>query len=91
MYKTKIEKFLLGDNLTVSVIEEKSDGAAHYALLKIGFFAMNIYAICILGEDYAVETVGDSQSSAQDLFELCVKEGVSPTHLYDVISDFRQS
>ena len=90
MYKTQIEKFLLGENLTVSVIKEKDQGTAHYALIKIGLFAMNAYAICILGEEYAIETVGGSKKDAEDLFALSVREGVSPTHLYDVIADFRR-
>ena len=89
MYKTQIEKFLLGDNLTVSVVREKGESGAHYSLIKIGLFAMNVYAICILGEDYALETVGSSQKDAERTFDLVVSERVSPTHLYDVISDLK--
>lgn len=89
MYKTRIEKFLLGDNISVSVVKEHGDSSGHYALVKIGLFGMNSYAICVLGDDYALETVGDSLEAAELLFDTAVREGVSPMHVYDVVSDFR--
>ena len=89
MNKTQIEKFLLGDNLTLSVVKEKEEQGAHYALVKVGLFAMNVYAICILAEDYAFESVGECAEDAERLFDLLVSERLSPDHLYEVISDFK--
>ncbi len=90
MYKTQTKNFLLGENISISVLKETDSGAAHYALLKVGLFGMNVYALCALGEDYAFETVGASLEAAEGLFDTVVAQGVSPTHVFDVVSDFRK-
>lgn len=91
MYKTQTENFLLGENISISVLKETEDRATHYALLKVGLFGMNVYALCALGEDYAFETVGSSLEEAEGLFCSVVEGGVSPSHILDVVSDFRKA
>ena len=89
MNKTQIENSLLGENLTLEVMRERKELGAHYALVKIGLFAMSIYAICILAQDYAFESVGESLDEAERLFELSVSERLSSEHLGEVISDLK--
>lgn len=90
MYKTQTKNFLLGENISISVLRETESETAHYALLKVGLFGMNVYTLCALGEDYAFETVGASLEEAEGLFDTVVAQGVSPTHIFDVVSDFRK-
>ena len=90
MYKTQTEKFLLSENISLSVIRESGSENGHYALLRIGLFGMNGYALCVLGEDYAIETVGTCYEEAERLFMLAVREGISAVHLFDVVSDHRR-
>lgn len=90
MYKTQIEKFVVGENIATSVVTEKDNQGAHYALLRISLFGKDSFAVCVLGDGYALETVGEEAKVAQQLFELIVREGASPTHLFDIVTDFRR-
>ena len=90
MYKTQIEKFAVGENISTSVMIEKEAQGAHYALLRISMLGKNSFAICILGDGYAFETVGENAKESKRLFDLIVKESASPTHLFDIVSDFRR-
>lgn len=90
MFKTQIERFVVGENLSTSVIVEKDGRGAHYALLRISLFGKDSFAICVLGDGYALETVGENERESRKLFELIVKETASPTHLFDIVSDFRR-
>ena len=90
MYKTQIEKFVVRENISTSVMIEKNTNGAHYALVKISLFGKESFAICVLGDGYAFETVGESARESKRLFDLVVKEEASPTHLFDIISDFRK-
>ena len=90
MYKTQIEKFVVGDNIATSVVVEKDCGDSHYALLRISLFGKDSYAVCALGDGYALETVGEDVKSAQQIFELIAKAAASPIHLFDIVTDFRR-
>ena len=90
MYKTDIEKFVMGDNISISVIREEGEELAHYAFLKISLFGMATYAICALGDGYALECIGEDEEEAKAFYETAVKENLSPTHLFDVVTDYRR-
>lgn len=90
MYKTDIEKFVLGENISISVIREEGEELAHYALLKISLFGKTTYAVCALGDGYALECIGGDEELAGSFFGMLIRENVSPTHLFDVVSDFRR-
>ena len=90
MYKTQLEKFVIGENISTSVVAEKESKGVHYALVRIGLFGKDSFAICILGDGYAFETVGENAKKSKKIFDLIVKEMASPTHLFDIVSDFRR-
>ena len=89
MYKTQLEKSVIGENVCLSVIKERGEEKEHYALLRISLFGRSSYAVCVLGEDYALETVGESEEQAELLFDTVIRESVSPMHIHDVVTDFR--
>ena len=89
MYKTEIKNFVLGDNISISVMQERGESGSHYGLLKISLFGRATYAICVLGDGYALECVGENEEDAMGMFEMTVSEKVSPIHLFDIISDLR--
>ena len=90
MFKTEIEKFVMGDNISISVIKEDGEELAHYAFLKIGLFGRATYAICALGDGYALECVGEDEAEAMNFFEMAVRENLSPMHLFDAVTDYRR-
>lgn len=90
MHETKIDNFILANNIDLEVVLEKSRGGVHYALMRIGLFGQRTYAVCILGDGYALETVGEIEEDALELFDLMMDGGVSPEHVFDVVSDFRR-
>ena len=90
MFRTQIEKFLVGENIATSVIREKGNGSAHYVLLRISLFGKDSFAICVLDNEYALESVGDDAKYAMSLFELIVKEAALPSQLFDIITDQRR-
>ena len=90
MYKTQTENCIIANNITISVLKECTVSSGHYALLRISIFGAGTYALCVLGEDYAMEIVGESHADAERIYELAVREGVSPVHLFDVVGDIRR-
>ena len=90
MYKTQLEKFVVGENISTSVVSEKESKGAHYALVRISLFGKDSFAICILGNGYAFETVGENAKESKRIFDLVVKESASPAHLFDIVCDFRR-
>ena len=90
MYKNRVEKFSVGNNVDMCVLREESEQGIHYALLKIGIFGKITYAICALGDGYALEVLGENESSSTDFFELVLRAAPSPCHIFDIVSDFRR-
>lgn len=90
MYKTQLEKFVVGENISTSVVTEKESKGTHYALVRISLFGKDSFAVCILGDGYALETVGENAKESKKLFDLLVKESAAPEHLFDIVSDFRR-
>ena len=90
MYRTQTEKFSVASNIDVSVIKEVSEKGAYYAFVKMTFFGMNTYGICMLGDGYAFESVGDDIKEAAELFELVVSQSPAVEHVFDIVTDFRR-
>lgn len=90
MYKTKLQRSVIGENISLSVVKEGGEDSVRYALLRIGLFGRNAYAVCVLGEEYALETLGYDGERAEGIFDTIVREGVSVLHVSDVIADLRR-
>lgn len=90
MYKTQLERSMIGENISLSVVKERGEEGTHYALLRISLFGKSSYAVCVIGEDYAMETLGENAELAEMFFDTVVKEAVSPVHMHDVVCDFKR-
>lgn len=90
MYKTETENFILTNNISLEVMREKGSDTAHYALIRIGLFGKITYGICVLGDGYAMETLGENEEDALATFELIMNEGASPAHIFDIVTDRRR-
>ncbi len=90
MYKNGVEKFTVGNNLHLSVLNEITESDTHYVLVKISLFGKATYALCALGDGYAFEVIGESEEAAQGFFGLISEQAPSPCHLFDVVSDYRR-
>ena len=82
---------LMANNIDISVVKEQNERMEHYVLLKIGFLGRNTYAICVFGNGYALESVGDDEALAHTLYETVLRNGLAPEHVFDVITDFRRN
>ena len=91
MYKTKTQNFLVTENIGLTVVKEICTEKGYYVLFKIGILGKSTYGICILGDEYALETVCEDADVATDMFDTVIKQEVSPCHLFDVVNDFRHS
>ncbi len=90
MYKSRVEEFLVGNNINLSVMREESKNESHYVLIKVSLFGKNTYEICVLGDGYALEVIGEDECEAIEFFEILLKNAPSPYHIYDIVSDFRK-
>lgn len=90
MYETGTEAFALCENIGIEVLKEMGVGAARYALIRIGLFGKTTYAVCVLGDGYAFETLGENAEAAEDLFELIAGGQASPEHVFDIVTDARR-
>ena len=91
MYKSGVEKFLVGNNVDVSVLREETEHQTHYVLMKISLFGKDTYAICALGDGYAIEIIGDTEAQAAEFFEIVLKGAPEPCHIYDIVTDYRRA
>ena len=89
MNRTQTDKFPLTSNIDVTVIKEIKEGGEYYALVKISVFGWHSYGVCMLGDEYAFESVGDDIKNATELFDIVVNEMPEPSQLFDVVTDFR--
>ncbi len=89
MYKNRVENFLVGNNIDVSILREETERDTHYVLLKISLFGKSTYAVCALGDGYSFEVLGEKDEECNAFFELILRTSPSPCHIYDVVSDFR--
>lgn len=90
MYRTETENFILSNNIGLEVVRENMSGQAHYALVRIGLFGKTTYGICVLGDGYAMETLGECEEDAVETFELIMKENAAPEHIFDIVTDRRR-
>lgn len=90
MYRTEAEKFSVANNIDVSVIREEHDRTLYYALLKISIFGRNTFGICMLGDGYAFESIGEDLDEACAIFELILTQAPSVEHMFDIVTDFRR-
>jgi len=81
----------MANNIDISVIREQSERMEHYVLLKIGFLGRSTYAICVFGNGYALESVGEDETLANALYETVLRNGLSPEHVFDIVTDFRRN
>ncbi len=89
MYKSGVEKFMVGNNIHLSVICEATEGENHYVFMKISLFGKDTYAICALGDGYSLEVIGEDEHNSREFFKTVLKQNPSPCHLFDIVSDFR--
>lgn len=90
MYKTQTQNFILANNIGLEVVREQEVGETHYALVRIGIFGKTTYGICVLGDGYAMETLGECEKEAEETFELIMREGAAPEHIFDIVTDRRR-
>ena len=90
MYKAQIEKSVIGENIGLTVVRECGEDSTRYALIRMGIFGKSSYAVCVLGDEYALETLGEDGESAEEMFDMLVRNSVSPIQVYEVVSDLRR-
>ena len=90
MYKNGVEKFLVGNNVDITVLREENEKETHYVLMKISLFGKVTYALCALGDGYALEIIGEQDNEAYEFFELILQEAPEPCHIFDIITDHRR-
>jgi len=90
MYRTQTQKFSVASNIDLSVVNEIKEGNSCYSLLKISLLGRNTYCICVLSNGYALESIGESDKDALELFELVVSQAPAAEHIFDIVTDFRR-
>ena len=88
--KTNTENFLVANNIDMSVICECDSEDSHYALVKINLLGRNTYCICVLGDGYAFECLGESEEAARKFFEIASKSIPAPDQVFDIVTDMRR-
>ena len=89
--RMRTNEILMANNIDIAVVREQNERMAHYVLLKIGFLGRNTYAICVFGDGYALESVGEDEALANTLYETVLRNGLAPEHVFDVVTDFRRN
>ena len=73
----------------VERIKEMQNEGREYVMLKIRILDKEAFCIGILGDGLAFESLGNDLGEAEERFNLLVQNGVSETHLEEILHDIK--
>ena len=89
--KTNSENFLVTNNINISVLNEQNFGDMNYALIKINLFGKGTYCICVIGNGYALECLGEDEEFSKNIFDTVIKGKPDAEHIWDIVTDARHA
>ena len=76
-------------NISVEKIREVHCEDREYIMIKLNLCNKEIFAICVVGEEFAFESLGNDYCEANRIFELLVQNIVSEIHLEEILHDIK--
>ena len=76
-------------SIGVEKIKEIENEGIEYLFVRINICQNESFAICILGEEFAFESLGEDRKEAEKMFDVLVENGVSAIHLEEILHDIK--
>ena len=74
---------------TVKILKNEICEEKEYSLIKLEIKGIEYFCIEIKGEENILESLGKNFDEAKIIFELLLKNIISPEHLAEILSDIR--
>ena len=74
---------------TVKILKNEICEGKEYSLIKLEIKGIEHFCIEIKGGENILESLGENFDEAKMIFELLLKNRISPEHLTEILSDIR--
>ena len=76
-------------NISVEKIRDVHCEDREYIMIKLNLCNKETFAICVVGEEFAFESLGNDYCEANRIFGLLVQNIVSEIHLEEILHDIK--
>lgn len=74
---------------TIKILKNETCEEKEYSLIKLEIKGIEYFCIEIKGGENILEALGENFDEAKMIFELLLKNRISPEHLTEILSDIR--